>query len=246
MRKTTSKPLNEAIRNFPNTYRFCIGDLNKFILFLRKGVYPCEYMDTWEKCDETPLPDKKGFYSKLDLEDITDKDYEHAQKVWKVFGIKNLGEYHDLYVQSDTLLLADVFENFRDKCIEIYELDPAHFLSAPGLAWQACLKKTKVELELLADIDMLLMVEKGIRGGIFQATHRYARANNKYMNDYDKNFESSYLVFLDANNLYGWAMSQKLLINGFEWVKKLSRFNERFIKNYSEISDRGYFLEVDA
>ena len=246
MRKTTSKPLNEAIRNFPNTYRFCIGDLNKFILFLRKGVYPYEYMDTWEKCDETPLPDKKGFYSKLDLEDITDKDYEHAQKVWKVFGIKNLGEYHDLYVQSNTLLLADVFENFRDKCIEIYELDPAHFLSAPGLAWQACLKKTKVELELLADIDMLLMVEKGIRGGIFQATHRYARANNKYMNDYDKNFESSYLVFLDANNLYGWAMSQKLLINGFEWVKKLSRFNERFIKNYSEISDRGYFLEVDA
>ena len=246
MRKTTSKPLNEAIRNFPNTYRFCIGDLNKFILFLRKGVYPCEYMDTWEKCDETPLPDKKGFYSKLDLEDITDKDYEHAQKVWKVFGIKNLGEYHDLYVQSDTLLLADVFENFRDKCIEIYELDPAHFLSAPRLAWQACLKKTRVNLELLADIDMLLMVEKGIRGGIFQATYRYARANNKYMNDYDKNFESSYLVFLDANNLYGWAMSQKLLINGFEWVKKLSRFNERFIKNYSEISDRGYFLEVDA
>ena len=246
MRKTTSKPLNEAIRNFPNTYRFCIGDLNKFILFLRKGVYPYEYMDTWEKCDETQLPDKKAFYSKLDLEDITDKDYEHAQKVWKVFGIKNLGEYHDLYVQSDTLLLADVFENFRDKCIEIYELDPAHFLSAPRLAWQACLKKTRVNLELLADIDMLLMVEKGIRGGIFQATHRYARANNKYMNDYDKNFESSYLVFLDANNLYGWAMSQKLLINGFEWVKKLSRFNERFIKNYSEISDRGYFLEVDA
>ena len=93
---------------------------------------------------------------------------------------------------------------------------------------------------------MLLMVEKGIRGGIFQATHRYARANNKYMNDYDKNFESSYLVFLDANNLYGRTMSQKLLINGFEWIKKLSRFNERFIKNYSEISDRGYFLEVDA
>ena len=128
-----SKPLNEAIRNFPNTYRFCIGDLNKFILFLRKDVYPYEYIDTWEKCDETPLPDKKAFYSKLNLEDITDKDYEHAQKVWKVFKI-NLGEYHDLYVQSDALLLADVFENFRDKCIKIYELDPAHFLSAPRLA----------------------------------------------------------------------------------------------------------------
>ena len=215
-------------------------------MLLRKGVYPYEYMDSWERFDETSLPDKEAFYSKLNLENITDKDYEHVQKVWEVFEIKNVGEYHDLYVQSNTLLLADVFENFRDKCIEIYGLDPAHFLSAPRLAWQACLKKTRVNLELLADIDMLLMVEKGIRGGIFQATHRYARANNKYMNDYDKNFESSYLVFLDANNLYGWAMSQKLLINGFEWVKKLSRFNERFIKNYSEISDRGYFLEVDA
>ena len=118
--------------------------------------------------------------------------------------LKNLGDYHDLYIQSDTLLLADVFENFRDKCIEIYELNPAHFLSAPGLAQQACLKKTKVKLELLTDIDMLLMVEKGIRGGICQATHRYAKENNKYMNDYDKNIESSYLMFWDANNLYGW------------------------------------------
>ena len=127
------------------------------------------------------------------MEDITDKDYEHAQKVWKVFEIKNLSEYHDLCVQSDTLLLADVFENFRDKCIEIYELDPAHFLSAPGLAWQACLKKTKVELELLTDIDMLLMVEKGTRGGICQAIHRYAKANNKYMKNYDKNIKPSYI-----------------------------------------------------
>ena len=130
--------------------------------------------------------------------------------------IKNLGEYHDWYVQSDTLLLADVFENFRDKCIEIYELNPAHFLSAPGLAWQACLKKIKVKLELLTDIDMLLMVEKGIRGGICQATHRYAKENNKYMNDYDKNIESSYLMFWDANNLYGWEMPQKILINSFK------------------------------
>ena len=150
-------------------------------------------MDSWEIFGETSLPDKEAFYSELNLEDITDEDYEHAQKVWKVFGIKNLGEYHDLYVQSDTLLLADVFENFRDKCIEIYELDPAHFLSAPGLAWQACLKKTKVKLELLTDIDMLLMVEKGTRGGICQATQMYAKANNKYMKNYDKNIESSYI-----------------------------------------------------
>ena len=116
-------------------------------------------MDTWEIFNETSLPPKESFYSELNLEDISDKDYLHVQKVWDVFEIKNLGEYHDLYIQSDTLLLADVFEKFRNTCIEIYELDPAHFLSAPGLAWQACLKKTEVNLELLTDVDMLLMIE---------------------------------------------------------------------------------------
>ena len=186
-------------------------------MLLRKGNYSYEYVDSWEKFNETSLPDKKAFYSELNKEGITDEDYAHAQKVWKVFEIKNLGEYHDLYVQSDTLLLADVFENFRDKCIEIYELDPAHFLSAPGLAWQACLKKTGVELELLRDINMLLMIEAGIRGGMCQAVHKYAKANNKYMKNYDKNIESSCLMYLDANNLYGWAMSQKLPVNGFKF-----------------------------
>ena len=142
-------------------------------------------------------------------------------------------------------MFADVFENFRDKCIEIFELDPSHFLSVPGLAWQACLKKEKVELELLTNIDMLLMVEKGIRGGICQAIHRHAKANNKYMKNYNKDVISSYLMYLDANNLYGWAMSQKLPVNGFKWVEKLSRFNERFIQNYNGNGDIGYFLKVD-
>ena len=123
-------------------------------------------MDSWERFNETKFPDKKFFYSELNLEDITDEDYSHAQKVWDVFEIRNLGEYHDLYVQSDTLLLADVFEKFRNICIEIYEFDPAHFLSAPGLAWQACLKKAKVNLESLTDYNMLLMIESGIRGGM--------------------------------------------------------------------------------
>ena len=129
-----------------------------------------------------------------------------------------------MYVQSDTLLLTDVFENLRNKCIEIYELDPAHFLSAPGLAWQAFLKKTGLRLELLTDIDMLFMVEKGTRGGIYQAIHRYAKANNKYVKNYDKNIELSYLMFLDANNLYGWAMSQKLPVDGFNWWKSYLNF----------------------
>ena len=145
---------------------------------------------------------------------ISQIDYDHVEKVLETFEIKNLGEYHDLYVQCDTFLLTDVFENFRNKCIEIYKLDPAHFLAAPGLVWQECLKKTKVELELLTDIDMILVVEKETIGGICQAIHRYAKANNKYMKNYDKNIISSYLMYLDANNLYGWAVSQKLTVNG--------------------------------
>ena len=157
------------IGKFYNTYQLCNKDLNKFALLLRKGVYPYEYMDSWKRFKEESLPDKESFYSELNKEGITDENYALAQKVWDALNIKNLGEYHDLYVQSDTALLADVFENFRDKCIEIYELDPAHFLSAPGLAWQACLKKTEVELELLTDNDMLKMFVKGTRGGICQA-----------------------------------------------------------------------------
>ena len=137
-------------------------------------------MDSWERFDETSLSDKEAFYSNLNMEDITDVNHRHAKTVFKNLSNKNLGDYHDLYVQSDTLLLADVFENFRNMCIKVYELDPAHFLSAPGLAWQACLKKTGVETELLTDPDMLLRVEKGIRGGICHAINRYAKAN-KYM-----------------------------------------------------------------
>ena len=219
-KKNYKKDFNkESIKRFANTYEFCNGDINKFILLLRKGVYPYEYMDSWERFNETSLPEKKAFYSELNLEDVTDKDYVQAQKLFKELKLKNLGDYHDLYVQSDTLLLADVFENFRNKCIDIYELDPAHFLSAPGLAWQACFKKTEVKLELLTDIDMLLMVEKGIRGGICQAIHRHAKANNEYMKNFNKDMISSYLTYLDASSLYGWTMSQKRPINGFKWVK---------------------------
>ena len=154
---------------FPSIYQFCNGNLNKFVLLLRKGVYPYEDMDNWEKFNETTIPPKEAFYSKLNLQGISDADYANAQKVWEVFGIKNRGEYHDLHAQSDTLLLADVFENFRNMCLDEYRLDPAHFFTAAGLAWQAHLKKTGVKLELLTNYDMLLMVEKGIRGGILSS-----------------------------------------------------------------------------
>ena len=143
-------------------------------------------------------------------------------------------------------MLADVFENFRNKCIEIHELDPAHFFSAPGLAWQACLKKIGVELELLTDINMLLMVEKRIRAGICHAIHRYAKAFDKYMKNYDKNIISLYLEYLEANNLYGHGMSQKVSGNNFKWIEKLSKFDKDFIKDYDENSSKGYILEVDV
>ena len=149
---------------FFNTYKFSNHDINKFILLLQKGVYPYEYMDDWEKFNEASLPEKEDFYSHLNIEDITDADYTHAKRVCKEFEMKNLGEYHDLYGPSNALLLADVFENFRNMCLKMYELDPTRFLPAPGLAWQATLKKTKVKLDLLTNINMLLMVEKGIRG----------------------------------------------------------------------------------
>ena len=130
-------------------------------------------MDSLQKFDEASLPDKEAFYSNLNIEDITDVDYRHGKTVFEYLINKNLGDYYDLYVPSDTLLLADVSENFRNMCIKVYELDPAHLLSAPGLAWQACLKKTEVKLEFLTDVDMLLMVEKRIGGGICHAIYRY-------------------------------------------------------------------------
>ena len=144
------------------------------------------------------------------------------------------------------LLVADVFKNSRNMCIKVYELDPAYFLSAPGFAWQTCLKRTKIKLELLTDVDMLLMVEKGIRGGICHAIYRYVKASSKYMKNYNKYKEESFIQYLDAKNLYGWAMSQKLLVSGVKWKKNMSKFTKEFIKIYDEDSDKGYILEVDV
>ena len=161
-------------------------------------------MDSWERFDETSLPDKEEFYSSLNMENITDIDYRHSNKIFKKFKLKNLGDYHDLYVQSDTLLLVDV-----------------------------------------SDFDMLLMVEKGIRGGICHSIHRYGKANNKYLKDYNKDVEESFLQYLDANNLYGFALIQKLPVDGFKWKNNISKFNED-LKNYDEDNNKGYTLEVDV
>ena len=161
--------------------------------------------------------------------------------------MKDLREYDGLYVRSDTLLLADVFENFGKMCLEICELDPAKCLSGPGLAWHAALKRAKVKLDLLTNIDMLLlMVREGVRGGICHSIYRYAKVNNIYMKHFSKNEESSYIQYWDISNLYGWAMSQKLPVINFEFIKDTFQFTEDFMKSCNEESDEGYFLEVDA
>ena len=182
----------------------------------QKGDYPYEYMDSFKKFNECELPSKDKFYSSLKDKNISDEDYERAKKIWNVFNIKNLGEYHDLYLKTDVLLLYDVFEKFINICVEYYELDPCPYFSISGLAWDAMLKMTGVDLRLINDIDKYLFFEKGMRGGVSCITRRYCKANNKYVRDYNKNKESTYITYWDVNNLYGWAMSQCLPYDNFE------------------------------
>ena len=167
----------------------------QFNLMKRKGVYPYDYMDRPSKFNDTKLPEREEFYSLLYDTNISEDDYRHAKDVWNTFRLKNMGEYHDLYLRTDILLLVDVFENFRKTCLTYYKLDPLHYITSPGLAWDAMLKMTGINLELITDIDMQLFIEKGIRGGISYIAHRHAEANNKYMKNYDiKCFNKLYYV----------------------------------------------------
>ena len=191
----------------------------QFNLMKRKGVYPYDYMDSFSKFNYTELPRREDFYSLLTDNNISEDDYSHAQNVWNTFNLQNMGEYHDLYLKTDILLLTDVFENFRKTCLTYYKLDPLHYITSPGLAWDAMLKMTGINLELITDIDMQLFIEKGLRGGISYIAHRHAEANNKYMKNFDLDKLISYIMYLDANNLYGWAMSQPLPYRNFRWVE---------------------------
>ena len=212
-------------------------------LLTRKGVYPYEYINSWDRFEETQLPSMNAFYSNLNISSISEEDYQHAQRVWEEFGIRDLGDYYDLYLRTDVVLLANVFEAFRNTCLRHYSLDPAHFYTSPGLAWRNCLKQTGIKLELLTDPDMLLMFEGEIRSGITQAVRKYAAANNPYMGDkFDPKEDTTYLQYLDANNLYGWAMSQPLPTGGFKWTD----VNPNEISELATRTDKGYVLEVDV
>ena len=215
-------------------------------LIKQKGFYPYEFMDKLEKFNYTKLPPREAFYSKLSGKGISEKDYKHAWNVWNTFKMKTFKDYHKLYNETDALLLADVFENFRDLCLKIYGLDPVYYFTAPGLAWDACLKITNINLELLSDPNMLLMFEKGIRGGISMISNRYGEANNKYMGQsFNKNKLKKYLMYLDANNLYGCAMSEKLPTHGFKWLtsgEMENLFNNRVVQIWEKTP---CILEVD-
>ncbi|XP_073999570.1 uncharacterized protein [Rhodnius prolixus] len=259
-----SKQVGALTVRFVDTFRFMASSLdrlsknlprNKFIdtgkffpadkmdLVTRKGVYPYDYTDSFEKLRETVLPPKEAFYSILNECHISDEDYQHAQSVWEAFGIRTLGGYSELYLKVDVMLLCDIFENFRDVCIGAYSLDPAWYFTAPGLAWDAMLKCTGVQLDLLTDYDQLLMVERGIRGGICQCSHRYSKADNAYLYpDRDPHKESSYIAYLDANNLYGWEMSNPLRYGAFEWVSDPDTLDWG---NMQEDGPFGYIVEAD-
>ena len=242
--KFTLSGLSSLVENLPKedlkeTIRF-FGERSE--LMSRKGVYPYEFMDGFDKFEKKQLPKKASFFSRLNQEKVTDENYQRALKVWEEFSCQNMGEFHDLYLKTDVLLLADVMESFRKLCEKHYELDPAHYFTTPGLAWDAMLKMTNVKLELLDDVDQLLMVEKGIRGGNSNVFKRFATANNKFMKNFDEKQTSRFLVYLDANNLYGWAMSQPLPVGKFAWMSEEELKNW---KNFVETEGRGCILEVD-
>ena len=241
-----SSSLEKLVSNLPKeslkyTSKSFKGE--KLDLMVRKGVYPYDYMDSFEKFNHK-LPSKEDFYSILNDQHISNEDYEHAQNVWNKFSLKNMGDYHNLYLKSDILLLADVFENFRNTCLEYYKLDPCHYFTSPGLSWDAMLKMTNIKLELMTDIDMFQFIEKGLRGGISYIANRYSKANNKYMKEYYENKPSKHIMYLDANNLYGWTMSQYLPTGGFKWMTQKQIDNIDLAK-YKEDSKNGLILEVD-
>ena len=202
----------------------------------QKGDYPYEYMNSFKRFNEDKLCARKYFYSptkdkkisedgKISDGHVSIEDYMVCAKIWDRFKMKNMGDYYDHYLKKDVLLLPDVFEKFIDTCLKYYELDHCHYFSAPGLSWDAMLKMTGVKLEKISDIDKYLFIEKGLRGGISYITKRYAKANNKYMCDYDSNKPSTFITYLDKNNLYGWAMSEYLPYEEFEWLKNVDELD---------------------
>ena len=236
-----SSSLNKLVSNQPNdAFKYTseeIKNYKKLKLMKQKGVYPYDYMDSFNRFSDKKLPNKDDFYSILSDEHISDTQYVNAIKVWNTFKLKNMGEHHDLYLKSGVLSLADVFENFRKTCTQYYKQDPCHYFTSPGLSWDGMLKMTDIKLELMIDIDMFQFIEKGMRGGVSFIANRYCKANNKYMKEYSEKMPSKCIMYLDADNLYRWAMSQYLPTSGFRWLTE-KEINKIDLAKYKEIVKR--------
>ena len=243
--------LDKLVKNLSDEdFKYLVNEFTSENLKIlkQKGAYPYEYMNSFKRFNEDKLCAKKYFYSstkdkkisedgKISDGNVSIEDYMVCEKIWDKFKMKNMGDYHDHYLKKDVLLLANVFEKFSGTCLKCYEVDPCHYFSAPGLSWDAMLKMTGVKLEKISDIDKYLFIEKGLRGGISYIAKRYAKANNKYRSDYDPNKPSTFITYLDENNL-----SEYLPYGEFEWLKNVDELD---VMSINEKSDAGYILEVD-
>ena len=217
---------------------------NERVLMLQKGFYPYNYMTSMSKFDETELPPQTAFYNQLIDEPLKDCEYEHVKTVWRTFQCQTMRDYHNLYLSSDVYLLADIFEKFRVDSLSMYGLEPTYYYSLPGLAWDAALKHSDIELELIRDIDTYLMIEKGIRGGISMISNRYAKANDPRMgSDYNQNMPTKTILYLDANSLYPTAMCEPLPIDEFSMVNNPESLDVMQVGDYDKY---GYILEIDG
>jgi hypothetical protein len=233
----------DQLRNvFKNTSSYFTND-EQFVMMTQKGVYPYDWVDNFNKMSNNTLPDINEFYSKLNNSECSEEDYKTALTVWEKFQCNSFLDYHNIYLVSDVLLLTDIWENFREVCFKMYNLDCEYYYTAPGLSFDAMLKYTNQKLELLTDLDQYLFVEEGIRGGVSQISTRHAIANNKYMSTYEKSKDDSYIVYLDANNLYGAGMSTYLPTDSFKW--NLEQWDTTKIMNLGDKDKKGFLFEVD-
>ena len=239
---------------FPNLHNYFKEKWKKlppkaFEMLTRKGVYPYSYMNSFEKFEERSLPPPKDFFNDLSKKHISEDDYTFINELWETFELKNLGELHDLYMETDVMLLTDVFQEFRHFSLQKYRLDPAHYNTAPGLSWSAALLHTLQKLEIPTDPNMHLFFDKGLSGGASQVAYPWAQANHEgFRKHFDREMMRAYIAMFDCNNQYGWAMSQYLPTHGFKWLQLETtspEFWTNFVLQQEDSQDTGYFFETD-
>jgi len=250
-----SESLDGLTKNLKAKDENCFKHLRKYIdnlglsdehykTLLRKGVFPYDWFDDKDKLNHVGLPPIESFYSKKDDKHINKEDYKYAQEVYNLFGCGTFQDYMELYMITDVLLLADIFESFIEMCLKYYEVDPCHYFTAPGMFWDAMLLKTGVTIELPKDIDVMLLFEDSKRGGISMISNRYAKANNPYLPDYDNTKEKSFLIYVDANNLYGHSMSQSLPTGNFKFDLNTDKYTKDYIMSLDPNGNKGCLLKV--